>query len=109
MPRLPDLVDDPTHHMRATVDLVPYPTRNTCDHTSAPCAPAVDWSNTMPKTTIPRPTPDAPMVTRTVRVPTPLWADATSVAKAEGLSVSDVVRHYLQHYVDTAPGKAGKR
>lgn len=43
------------------------------------------------------------MATRTVRVPADLWDDAGELARSEGLSLSEVVRHYLQVYVDTAP------
>lgn len=52
---------------------------------------------------IPRPTPRDLTVPRTVRVQPELWHDAGEVAASEGLSISEVVRHYLQHYVDTAP------
>lgn len=58
---------------------------------------------TPPAPTIPRPTPAPRMEVKTVRVPPELWSAAGEVAAREGLSVSDVVRHYLQHYVDTAP------
>lgn len=57
----------------------------------------------MSNTTVPRPTPAPPMTVKTVRVPRELWDDAVQVAQGEGLSVADVIRHYLQHYVDTAP------
>lgn len=62
--------------------------------------PATDHA-AIPRPTPPTPTP--PMVTRTVRVAQPLWDDAAAVAEREGLSLSEVIRHYLTHYVDTAP------
>lgn len=64
-------------------------------------------SNTHPD--IPRPTPAAPMETRTVRVTDELWDRARELAASEGVDVSAVVRHYLQHYVDTAPAPARKK
>lgn len=52
---------------------------------------------------IPRPAPAAPTVPRTVRVPAELWDAAGEIAAGEGLSVSEVVRHYLRAYVASAP------
>lgn len=53
-------------------------------------------------TEIPRPVAEEPADPHMVRVPNTLWKAARDVAAAEGLDVSKVVRHYLQHYVDTA-------
>jgi predicted HicB family RNase H-like nuclease len=59
---------------------------------------------------IPRPAPAGEvMKSRVVRCDDELWEAAGATAAAEGVSVSAVVRHYLQHYVDTAPGKRQSR
>lgn len=59
----------------------------------------------MTATQIPRPTAGPAMTPHTVRCDRETWEEAAEVAAAEGLDISKVVRHYLRHYVDTAPGR----
>lgn len=59
--------------------------------------------------TVARPEPVRPVAVevaepKTVRVPPSRWEAASVLAKAEGLDISKVVNHYLQHYIDTAEG-----
>ena len=51
--------------------------------------------------TVPPPAPTPATVPRTVRVPAELWAATIELAARDGLSVSDVVRHYLRAYVES--------
>lgn len=60
-------------------------------------------------TTLPRPksapTPTDAMPHRTIRVDKPTWNAAAERAKREGLTLSQVIRHYLHEYAEGDQGE----
>lgn len=54
----------------------------------------------LPKITPPR-SARVPMRNRTVKVDDETWQDAHAKASADGINLSDVVRHYLREYAQS--------
>jgi antitoxin component of RelBE/YafQ-DinJ toxin-antitoxin module len=56
---------------------------------------------TLPKIDPPAPATEEPMKMRNLRVDDATWDAASARAKADGIALSEVIRHYLREYAES--------